>query len=295
MSRSDRRFLVVVRAGELSLHRKWLSGGRRNWDLFVSWYGDAPYAPASDERWENVKGGKCNILFEQFTRLPELTTDYDYIWMPDDDLDTDSDTISTMFDMAAECGFAVCQPSLTPDSYFSYMHTVQSRSFSWRYTSLVEVMAGCLSREALLRALPYMEESVTGYGLDVIWSRLEDDNWERAAILDAIAVRHTRPVGRYLKARAQSAGHEPWKAGRALAARFGIRPPKEFHCYGGVDAKTGKRRGRFATWLHMFRDYRATRQLWVEPTAKRRFAKCFFRRLRWAALSKLTLVDQDRR
>lgn len=102
--------------------------------------------PVADERVAPAKGGKWNVLCEQFLAMPELVRDYDYIWIPDDDIETDGPTIVRLFAIAAEEGLPLCQPSLTPNSYFSYMHTVQSPSFRLRYTSLVEVMVPCYGR-----------------------------------------------------------------------------------------------------------------------------------------------------
>ena len=287
MPTAPRRYLVIVRAGEQSLHPAWLGGADRSWDLFVSWYGDAAYSPVADERVAAAKGGKWNVLCEQFAAFPELLGAYDYFWIPDDDIQTDSATIDGLFRIAAAEGLPLCQPSLTPDSYFSYVHTVQSPSFRLRYTTFVEIMAPCMSRQALLRVIPHARQSTTGFGLNRIWALLEDDNRHRAAIIDAVAVRHTRPIGKFLAARARAGGIEPKAEGEAVDRRFGISGKRrEPYCYGGI-ARRGAYRGQLSSWVHMLIDYLASSSRWVEPRAWKLFKRCFNYPWRRVSLSKL--------
>lgn len=286
-----RRFLVVVRAGEASLHREWLDGGSRNWDLVVSWYGDKPYEPVADEIVVGVKGGKGDGLAATFAALPALLERYDYIWLPDDDIETDSATIDALFDIASTEGLAVCQPALTHDSYNSYLHTLQSPSFRLRYTSFVEVMVPCLSRERLRRVLPYFERNPSAFGVDWIWTRLAADNRYRAAIVDAIAVRHTRPVGIFLHERIRRRGEDPAAREREILAEFGIaKPDTGFACYAGLLRGSGRRCGAVTTRLLMAKDYLGNARSWVEKRPLKRAWRLF--RKPSASLDQLAPVDR---
>ena len=45
-----RKNLVIVRAGDSSLHEEWLQGeGERNWDLIVNYFGDDPQRYRKDD------------------------------------------------------------------------------------------------------------------------------------------------------------------------------------------------------------------------------------------------------
>lgn len=286
-----RRFLVVVRAGEASLHRKWLEGGGRNWDLVVSWYGDAPYECVADEIAVRIEGGKGDGLAATFAALPDLIGRYDYFWLPDDDIDTDCATIGTLFAIASAEGLAVCQPSLTHDSYNSYLHTLQSPSFRLRYSSFVEVMVPCLSRERLLRVLPFFERNPSAFGVDWIWTRLDPDNRYRAAIVDAIAVRHTRPVGIFLHERIRGRGEDPAAREREILAQFAIaKPDTGFACYAGLLRGSGRRCGAVTTRLLMAKDYLGNARSWVERRPWKR-AWRLFRKPR-ASLERVAPVDR---
>lgn len=286
-----RRFVVVVRAGEASLHRQWLKGGNRSWDLIVSWYGDSPYECTADETVIRIKGGKGDGLAATFAALPELLGRYEYFWLPDDDIETDNETICALFDIASTEGLAVCQPSLTHDSYFSYLHTLQSPSFRLRYSSFVEVMVPCLSREHLQRVLPYFERNPSAFGVDWIWTRLDPDNRYRAAIVDAIAVRHTRPVGVFLHERIRGRGEDPAAREREIFAAFGIaQPDTGFACYGGRRRGSGRPSGPLATRLLMAQDYLANIRSWKTKKPWKRAWRLF--RKSTASLDQLTPIGR---
>lgn len=274
---SARRFVVIVRAGETSLHAGWLRGGERNWDLVVSWYGDGLYEPVGDERVLVQKGAKWDVLAQHYAADPNLLEAYDYHLLIDDDIATDSETISRLFVLTEQHRLEIGQPALTPDSYFSHMLTLQAPSFLLRYSNFVEVMAPCLSRAALKRILPWVADTPTGDGMDYVWCRLEADNQNRCAIIDEVSVRHTRPVGRFLKVRAEEVGLDPVAIRDALPARYGVDSKRhEFRCYAGL-SRDGRPRTLKQTWRHMLFDYMLALPGWVEPHRLRTLVRGFFR------------------
>lgn len=285
---TTRRNLVIVRAGEKSLHRQWLADAEeRNWDLIVSWYGDADYVPVADERVLVRKGGFWDAVYAHFTAMPELLERYEHIWLPDDDILTDAGSINTLFDIVQAEKLAVAQPGLTADSYFSWVHTLVSPSFRLRYTTIVEVMAPCLEVGLIKRMMPHFPGTPSGYGLDWVWARLEDDNRRRGAIIDAVPMRHTRLVGQFLASRLKQRGIDPLADGELLGARFGYEGRREFPCYGGITA-TGRAVGQWATAWLMFRDYMGMRPALVEPSATKRLKRMFRFFYRRPDLSKLS-------
>lgn len=294
MAASGRRFLVIVRAGEKSLHRQWLAGAERTWDLVVSWYGAEPYAAVADERVLNARGWKWDVLAEQFRAHPELVADYDYIFVPDDDIATDAAAINALFSLTERYQLAASQPGLSEDSYFSILHTMRCPSFTLRYTTFVEVMAPCLSRATLLRALPYFADVPSGMGLSHLWTRLEDDNTRRAAVIDAVPMRHTRPVGVFLQRRMQEASTDPATQAIALHRRFGLNwLQRQFYCYAGID-RSGRPRGQLSTALFMLVDYLQAKRRWVQPDGVRLLRRAYTGGLRRTQLSKVAeLAGKD--
>ncbi|MGF6296741.1 MULTISPECIES: hypothetical protein [Paraburkholderia] len=82
-------------------------------------------------------------------RNAELVLQYRYIWLPDDDILTDVQTLIEFFDYIERENFALAQPSLDQRSYFSHATTLQNRAFEFRETNFVEVMVPCFSSNAL--------------------------------------------------------------------------------------------------------------------------------------------------
>lgn len=250
----ERRYLVMVRAGETSLHRGWLDGGARNWDLVVSWYGQSAYEPVADEQVWPQPGFKWDVFADQLQQHPEVLAKYDYFVFADDDVEISTEAINALFETAEREKLEISQPGLTADSYFSAVHLLRSPSFRLRYASYVEVMFPCLSRAALMRVLPYASDSPTGVGLDLIWARLEADNRNRAAIIDTIEMRHTRPVGSVIAKKLSAEGRSNRAIGDAVLQRFGVPPRvRHLYCYAGITA-AGKRVGVWGTRWRMALD-----------------------------------------
>ena len=236
-----RRFLVVVRAGDHSLHPSWVAGGRpRNWDLVVNYYGDDPQRFASDDDIVRIdsKGPKWPALAKLLAATRDAWQAYDYVWLPDDDLAASGEDIDRMFELAAALELQLAQPSLSRDSHFSIPLTLHNRAYRVRYTSFVEPMAPVFSRALLQRALPTFGETISGWGLDYVWPKLVANPLRQCAILDRIQVRHTRPVGGPNYAFNRSAGVEPRREMFELLQRHGMSGPLQLS-YGGIDA-TGR-------------------------------------------------------
>jgi hypothetical protein len=153
-------------------------------------------------------------------------------------------------------------------------------------------MVPCLSQAALQRIMPLIGDSRTGHGVDFVWCRLAADNRDKSAIIDAVAVRHTRPIGRVLLGKMRAEGHDPIGAGRALMKRFGLgRSRREFYCTGSID-RLGRRRGRGWTWRHMLVDYLSDAGEWVESKAVERFMRGFWYAYRETSLDQLQQIEQ---
>jgi hypothetical protein len=266
----------LVRAGEESLHRNWLrrAGADRTWDLVVSWYGEADYQPVADERLLRRKGAKWDIVQEHLRECPELLEGYDFTWFPDDDIDTDAATIEQIFAEMAAWNLSVGQPGLSANSYFSHIYTLRLPSLRLRYSSTIECMMPCIAQPVVRQMLPYLGVSRSGYGLDGIWTRLAVDNRYRAAVLDSVEVRHTRPVGQFLAVRLKAEGISMLAEARTVARVFHWSRRREFPCYGGI-THSGRRVGLWGVALRMALNCLTSGPRWVEPEGWRAFRRSF--------------------
>lgn len=217
------RNLVLVRAGDASQHPLWL-GGQRDFDVVVQYYGTQPgrFADGAD----HYHHDQVNDLrtFSALRRLllenPNYLSDYDCFFFPDDDIATDASTISALFALHRELGLGISQPALSEDSYFSHPMMLAHPGIALRQVNFVEVMCPMFSKRALLRCLPTFDQSITSWGLDWVWQTLLPAAGERAAIIDCLPVRHTRPVGggdNYL-----GLDESPFEEGRRVCADHGV-------------------------------------------------------------------------
>ncbi|MQY19541.1 hypothetical protein NRB20_26310 [Nocardia sp. RB20] len=177
------------------MHEKWLAGPvDRNWDLIVSYFGDDPdrYRVPDVVRID-AKGPKWPPLGRLIASLATLIDQYDYIWLPDDDIDADTAAVNLMFDYCAEYQLSLAQPALTPDSSIVHPITRLDARYTLRFTNFAEVMAPCLSREFLRRTLGEFTETQSGWGMDYVWTSMLGEG--DTAILDAVPMRHSRAQG----------------------------------------------------------------------------------------------------
>jgi hypothetical protein len=185
------RNLVIVRAGRTSLHPRWLASERpRNWDLRL-----APYEPIGAED-DIVPGPKWSGLSAVLNDW-DGWRDYDYVWLPDDDVLASGDTISTMFDVVSQLGLKLFAPALHESSPYTHFITMRNQSFYARWVGFVEIMVPGFERATLERLLPTLDLSTTGWGwgLDSLWPKLL--HYEDVGIVDGTPVLHTRPVGNF--------------------------------------------------------------------------------------------------
>lgn len=194
----QRRFLVMARVGNASLHRRWISGEGRRFDLFLSCYGDRPQEYAADAEYlREMKSTKWPAWNAHILEERALVASYDAVWFPDDDLLIDTAGINRMFDLFMAFELAMAQPALSLDSYYSHPILLQDAGHIVRFTNFVEVMGPIFSREALAVLHPTFSQSRTGWGLDYLWPSLlyERGMGSKIAVIDAVSMIHTRPVG----------------------------------------------------------------------------------------------------
>ncbi|ESZ19170.1 MULTISPECIES: DUF707 domain-containing protein [unclassified Mesorhizobium] len=273
---------MIVRAGRGSLHAGWAQRtGEAEFDLLVAAYQAG--APGGAEGFNIFLPGRkiagYHSLFEDY---PEILTQYEYIALIDDDIETTAHELNRLFGIGRQYNLDLFQPALAWDSHFSYAATLTNRKhYVLRYTNTVEMMCPVFSAKYLAAARSLFG---LGYetGIDLLWTRLTDSPWLRYAIVDDVVVRHTRPVGT-TKSLQGFAANEPYDVQvDAVLKRFGAA----FHgfvTYAAVDRRGQLIRSRFliglnslSLWRALFRtplnwtqfmrrstDY--TRHCWLRP------------------------------
>jgi hypothetical protein len=190
--------LILARVGRNSLHRCWIDQGKpRDWDLYLCPFQEIP----TQADLECIEGRV--IPGPKWTGLRQLLNEwsgwreYDYIWLPDDDILTTQDAITAMFRAAEALRFQLFAPGLHEASYYAHYIGMRNLNFFARRVGFVEIMVPGFSRAALDKLLPTFELSTTGWGwgLDSLWPKLL--GYRDLGIIDGVPVLHTRPVGQF--------------------------------------------------------------------------------------------------
>lgn len=188
-----KRALVVIRCGDNSLHPEYVNSASE-FDVVLSYFGNAiPYDLANVQYVHYYKGSKWEGLNHFFSSYPEVWQEYDYIWLPDDDLSSDAQNINQFLEICDKEQFDLAQPALTHNSYKSFLITIQVQGLLYRRTNFVEIMAPLFSRQALEICAPSFAENKSGFGLEFLWRKLLSGR--KLGIIDKTPVYHTRPVG----------------------------------------------------------------------------------------------------
>ena len=219
--RDRRKNLVLIGANEQSLHHQWprdIPDAERTWDLGVIFYGRAETYPPPGPP-------DVSVLLPKSAKFPALHAvlhdgsalwAYEHIWLPDDDIRISWSGIARMFDICARFGLALAQPALTPESFVAHPLTRRRAGSFLRFVRFVEGMAPVFSRDALRVAVSTFDGAGVGWGLDHVWPKLLGEPDDGLAIIDHVAMTHTRPVaGRYSAVRAA------WEMARLMAS-YGV-------------------------------------------------------------------------
>ena len=190
--RTPRRYLTFFRAGGRSLHPRLLAEDpQRNWDCCVSWYGE----PQAETAAEFVSVGGDNKLegFLAFRRQWPGAFPYRYILLADDDVYFKPGDISRLFDWCDGYKTYLTQPALRWSTHYNLNVTLANPACILRRVSFVEIMAPCLSHEALEDLIDTFDSSRSTWGVDFTWAGRSQDR-RPLHVVDAVRVEHTKPM-----------------------------------------------------------------------------------------------------
>jgi hypothetical protein len=231
-----REFLVCVRASASPAALAWFDPTRpRSWDLFLSYY-EAPAALCQQAEFVSIGGcSKYLSVWQTNEAHEQFLLRYRATLLLDDDVEICFDDVEKLFSLCTDFKLALAQPSLSERSYVSWPVTLNHPSFRLRFTNFVEVMAPLFSRDALVTCLPTFRESVSGWGLDMVWPVLLGNPRDRIAIVDEVVVTHTRPVdvqnGRFYNY-LRNNGISPYDELAQLCDKYGIARDQQPVVYG---------------------------------------------------------------
>jgi Protein of unknown function (DUF707) len=203
MTGLNARGLAVVRCGDNSLHLSWAEQSS-SFDVAISYFGSDEQKQFPEAKFiHRKKAGKWDGIFDFFAEFPETIAAYDYYWFPDDDIQIDAADADQLLTIGDDYNLDLFQPALDADSYFTHLITLGLSDCTLRYTNFAEIMVPVLSQRLFKKALPTMDGTRSGFGLDYLWAQMAQDmnggRRNNIAIIDKITITHTRPVGKVLQ------------------------------------------------------------------------------------------------
>lgn len=233
------KHLVLVRSGNESIHREYFyNDPDRNWDTFVIVYEDLH--PVDMENADYVANGGLSKNADVSSLIESgFFTDmgYEYIMTMDDDvLPVDSRQLSALFNIGREHKLSIFQPALTMDSKSSWNIVFNCPSFFLRYTNFVEVMCPVFSIDALLHLREDFKNSISGFGIDIVYYEALGCQKNSIAVIDTVMVQHTRASdtvgGKYYK-HLRSHGVDIQEEFRFFMNKYSLKE-KYFINFGGI-------------------------------------------------------------
>jgi hypothetical protein len=184
-------YLIISVVGESSLHHNWISNNRK-YDIALIHYDDSEIDFSNVEYYSKIKGQKYKIIKKFIENNLDIFGKYNYIWLPDNDIEISVDDINKLFQISSENDLYLSQPSMS--GYISHEIT-SKKGDSIRYTNFVEVLAPLFKNYILLKLYNTFDENESSWGYDYLWPFLLGYPENKIAILDQINMIHTKPVG----------------------------------------------------------------------------------------------------
>lgn len=194
------RALVILCAGDTSLHEAnlWHRRDLRDFDLCIVYFGangqvEARYKTQADF-FVNTQGPKWRNVWNLVTKF-DFWKLYDFVWLPDDDLEIPIDKVNQMFHIVYRDNIALSQPSLYPENatYAVLVHDPRDVRET-KPVPFVEIQMPCIRADIFVQTVvPMLTEhhwNLSGWGFDVYWSAHTGDK----RLINAVVARHTKPV-----------------------------------------------------------------------------------------------------
>jgi hypothetical protein len=182
------RYLVFTSAGDNANLHCWLKG-YRNFDLWVSYYGDVEdrYKDHSDF-YIAKKGGKFPSFHYVYQHWEHILNHYQAILVMDDDIIINGSAISRLFEIREQYDLWLLQPAFDPRGKISHLITRVKPFIFLRYTNFVEVTCPLFRTDKLHDFLKVYDPLLVGWGIDWWYSSLlPRDIKGKVAIIDRIS------------------------------------------------------------------------------------------------------------
>lgn len=195
LNRPKSRALVMCQMGRAGEPDAWLGAQGREWDLLVNYYDAAGFRPGIGDYVFYQKGTKFTAMALLWQRFPEIFADYEHVLFIDDDIETTTGDLNALFTACRRHDLDLAQMALTGTSSCNWTELFARPGRQGpRAISAVEIMMPVFSQRALSWIAPTFGQSISGFGLDLVWGHLVARQGGKVAVLDDVAATHARAV-----------------------------------------------------------------------------------------------------
>jgi hypothetical protein len=181
--------LVYTCAGDRSNILGWLKG-KRNFDLWVTYYGDrAGRYNEIAEFYNTHKGKKFPNLHHVYERWPHVLGQYEAVFVVDDDIIMTGSEISHLFEIRSHYDLWLLQPAFHPKGKISHPITRVTPWYFMRYTNFVEVTCPLFKKDKLDEFMAiYNPAKLVGWGIDWWFLEILGPHLQgKVAVVDAVS------------------------------------------------------------------------------------------------------------
>jgi hypothetical protein len=158
---------VFTSAGDRSNVRLWLRGRRRDFDLWVVYYGARTGAlRESSDLYVAREATKFQNLHYCYSQWPELLAQYDAVMVMDDDIIINADGLTRLFEIREELDLWALQPAFRVRGKISWDITRFQPAARLRYTNFIEMTCPLFRRDKLDDFMAVYDPEMIGYGED---------------------------------------------------------------------------------------------------------------------------------
>lgn len=184
-----KKYLIFSSVGDRNNIHTWTSApDKKNFDLVLYYFGDKANPQFEADLIVNRKG----LKFENFYHflIHNDISQYDSIWVVDDDIIMDTSSINKMFQIFSEYKLQIAQPSFDNNSLISHTCTKNKPNCILHYTNFVENNVVIFSTEVIPLLKSTFKDAKTGFGVDFIWTDILKYPTNKIAVIDAVSCCH---------------------------------------------------------------------------------------------------------
>jgi len=184
---AKKKYLVFTSAGESANLHHWLRG-ERNFDLWVTYFGEEPgkYQGVADY-YNARKGGKFPNFYHAYKTWPDKFDGYEAIMLMDDDIIIAGGKISQLFELRKKYDLWCLQPAMDRRGKVSHPINRRDPSCRMRFTNFIEIGCPLFRKDKLDDFMAVYDGALVGWGIDYWYlDVLGPDLNGRMAVVDDI-------------------------------------------------------------------------------------------------------------